>query len=323
MRARRLAVLAVLAAAFFTSSHAWSATTEFDLTADWSDAQNPFGPWALWKSQTQLFGVSQPDFFHDGTNLRAWADAPAGDQAHVPLWQKYMGTNSGLVWPGDVWMHGAELDRTGSDATSVVWTSPGGGTVTVTGDLWSASAYARTMHWRLRRNEVTLSEGSITSDGTYTRANPLDLAGGSGGSAALTMSVAPGDRVQLLFLSASEGGNLGDAVGVRLHLQLDTTTGVGDSTPAAARLLPCTPNPFNPRTTLRFDLPAAGNIRLAVYDVAGRLVRVLAEGERAAGSYEVAWDGRDAGGRGLASGNYFARLETGGRNQTVCMSLVR
>jgi hypothetical protein len=101
-------------------------------------------------------------------------------------------------------------------------------------------------------------------------------------------------------------------------------TAVGDG-PAAGSVLAlrAVPNPFNPRTTIRFDLPAAGSVRLAVYDVAGRLVRVLVEGERPAGSCEAVWDGRDAGGRGLAAGSYFARLEAGGRLQTVCMSLVR
>lgn len=83
------------------------------------------------------------------------------------------------------------------------------------------------------------------------------------------------------------------------------------------------PNPFNPRTTIRFDLPAAGSVRLAVHDVAGRLVRVLVEGERVAGSCEAVWDGRDETGRAMASGSYFARLSAGGRVGTVKMGLIR
>lgn len=89
------------------------------------------------------------------------------------------------------------------------------------------------------------------------------------------------------------------------------------------RLRQNAPNPFNPLTTIRFDLPAAGSVRLAVCDVAGRLVRILVDGERPAGTHEVVWDGRDAGGRGMASGGYFARLEADGKLQTVRMSLVR
>lgn len=69
------------------------------------------------------------------------------------------------------------------------------------------------------------------------------------------------------------------------------------------------PNPFNPTTTISFVNPAEGHVRVAVYDVAGRLVRVLAEGPIGSGRASVVWDGRDARGRQLASGVYFARLE--------------
>lgn len=93
--------------------------------------------------------------------------------------------------------------------------------------------------------------------------------------------------------------------------------------PPDLRLCPNQPNPFNPLTTIRFDLPAAGNVRLAVYDIAGRLVKVLAGGEMAAGSHEAVWDGRDSAGRAMASGSYLARLETGGKVESVRMSLIR
>ena len=87
-------------------------------------------------------------------------------------------------------------------------------------------------------------------------------------------------------------------------------TAVGD---AAGALLAvgCSPNPFNPSTTLRFDLPVGGRVRLAVYDVAGRLLRTLLDVELPAGSHEAVWDGRDSAGRGMASGSYFARLLAG------------
>lgn len=90
-----------------------------------------------------------------------------------------------------------------------------------------------------------------------------------------------------------------------------------------ARLYPNQPNPFNPQTTLRFHLPEAGRVRLEVYDVAGRLVRVLVVGERTAGSNEAVWDGRDDGGQAVGSGTYLARLSFNGRIETVRMGLVR
>ena len=101
------------------------------------------------------------------------------------------------------------------------------------------------------------------------------------------------------------------------------TSPVPGVAPAALRLLPNVPNPFNPMTTLRFELPGAGTVRLSVFDVAGRRVRTLVDGALAAGSHEIVWDGRDAAGRDVGSGSYLARLEFGGQSQTVRMGLVR
>lgn len=83
------------------------------------------------------------------------------------------------------------------------------------------------------------------------------------------------------------------------------------------------PNPFNPRTALRFELPQAGFVRLSVYDVAGHRVRTLIEDSLPSGSHEAAWDGRDASGREVGSGSYLARLEFGGRVAVVRMGLCR
>jgi hypothetical protein len=93
--------------------------------------------------------------------------------------------------------------------------------------------------------------------------------------------------------------------------------------PSALRLYAAAPNPFNPRTTIRFDLPGAGPVRLAIYDLAGRLVKVLVEGERPAGSYEAVWVGRDTSGHSAPSGSYLARLVAGGKVEGVRLSLVR
>lgn len=83
------------------------------------------------------------------------------------------------------------------------------------------------------------------------------------------------------------------------------------------------PNPFNPLTTIRFELTLAGPARLAVYDLAGRLIRTLVDGEQPAGGGAVIWDGCDARGRSAPSGSYLARLESGGMIVAVRMSLVR
>ncbi len=81
------------------------------------------------------------------------------------------------------------------------------------------------------------------------------------------------------------------------------------------------PNPFGGATTIRFALPAAGPADLAVYDLAGRLVRRLARGQYAAGEHFVTWQGDDEGGRRVAAGVYFYRLTASGRTTTKTMVL--
>lgn len=93
--------------------------------------------------------------------------------------------------------------------------------------------------------------------------------------------------------------------------------------PMVVRLHRNAPNPFNPRTTIRFDIPAAGPVRLVVYDVAGRLIRVLADADLPPGTHESVWDGSDAAGRAMASGTYFVRLVAGGKVAVGGMRLVR
>jgi len=88
-------------------------------------------------------------------------------------------------------------------------------------------------------------------------------------------------------------------------------------------VFPNAPNPFNPSTTIRFTLPEAGHVTLAVYDVNGRLVRTLVGGPLAAGCHSVVWDGKDAMGRAVASGVYVYRLTAPQGVVTKRMVLVR
>lgn len=101
-------------------------------------------------------------------------------------------------------------------------------------------------------------------------------------------------------------------------------TGVpGDVPRGTARLFDPAPNPFNPSTSIRFALPAAGRVQLDVYDAAGRRVRALLDETRGAGEHAVAWDGRDDAGRALGSGLYVLRLRAGGVNDSRRLVLVK
>jgi hypothetical protein len=83
------------------------------------------------------------------------------------------------------------------------------------------------------------------------------------------------------------------------------------------------PNPFNPVTKIRFSIAEPGWVRLVVYDVGGRPVRVLVDGERPASTYEVTWDGKDSAGRGIASGVYLYELEAPGYTGSKKMVLLK
>lgn len=69
------------------------------------------------------------------------------------------------------------------------------------------------------------------------------------------------------------------------------------------------PNPFNPTTTIRFQLATAARVSLSIYDVRGARVRQLLSEQRPGGEYEVLWNGTDDSGRAVASGVYLARLQ--------------
>jgi len=98
---------------------------------------------------------------------------------------------------------------------------------------------------------------------------------------------------------------------VAVEAQWLISSGVGD-VPALEQLaLKASPNPFNPLTDISFHLEEAADVRLAVYDLAGRLVRRLDQGHRLAGRHQVPWDGRDRTGRLASSGVYQVRIETG------------
>ncbi|MBT4503537.1 MAG: T9SS type A sorting domain-containing protein, partial [Gemmatimonadetes bacterium] len=83
------------------------------------------------------------------------------------------------------------------------------------------------------------------------------------------------------------------------------------SVPSAFALYPNHPNPFNPETTIGYDVAEKGSVRLRVYDVAGQVVRELIDSVQPAGSYRVVWDGRDKDGAQVANGVYLYELTAG------------
>jgi M6 family metalloprotease-like protein len=79
------------------------------------------------------------------------------------------------------------------------------------------------------------------------------------------------------------------------------------------------PNPFNPSVKVNYDLPERMDVSMIVYDIAGREVARLAQGEQAAGHHQVQWNGEDSSGNPVSTGVYFCRLKAGEISQTMKM----
>jgi hypothetical protein len=130
----------------------------------------------------------------------------------------------------------------------------------------------------------------------------------------------PGETDSVSFAIVA-GDNLAD-----LQASADLArTGIADSGPGEIRspqpqprLQQNSPNPFSSATTIRYEVPTRGqHVSLRIYNIQGELVRTLAEGASEAGTHSCAWDGRNAAGRSVSNGLYFARLAAGGVSRTI------
>ncbi len=97
---------------------------------------------------------------------------------------------------------------------------------------------------------------------------------------------------------------------------------MADSGPALS-VHPNHPNPFGSATTLSYDLPGDGPVRVVIYDVKGRRVAVLQDETQRAGRHTISWNGKDERGTPVATGVYFARVTAGGSSRSRKMVLLR
>lgn len=94
--------------------------------------------------------------------------------------------------------------------------------------------------------------------------------------------------------------------------------------PAIARMLNANfPNPFNPETTISFDMPKTGNARLDIYNVKGQIVKTLFNGTAPYGKTSLVWNGTDNNAQNVTSGIYFYRLSTDQNSETRKMMLMK
>ena len=144
-------------------------------------------------------------------------------------------------------------------------------------------------------------------------------------------AAAPGEGVrgQPVGVISDAGGNLyvtSDFVNhmvIRVTYQAPTAVEEAAAAPDGFELEANYPNPFNARTAIRYSLHAGGDVELVLFDVTGRRVATLVDGQQPAGTHAVYWDGRTDSGVEAASGVYFYRLQAGDRQRSRKLLLLR
>jgi len=119
--------------------------------------------------------------------------------------------------------------------------------------------------------------------------------------------------VQFRFIASDDGDGSIVEAGVDdfrlLGYDVPEITGAPGQVPTQALLMQNVPNPFNPKTEIRFGLPSAQRVNLRIYDIQGRQVRTLLDGRMDAGMHAISWNGVDDAGRQVSSGVYFYVLQ--------------
>ncbi len=159
----------------------------------------------------------------------------------------------------------------------------------------------------------------------------------------LTVSSAPSDKGRLPVAATPDGSvvliwedqrngtpdvygqnvNPDGTLGPQVVSNVDQDDPTGPTLPTAFAVHANAPNPFNPQTTITFDLPRASRVTLRVLDVAGRLVRTLVDDDLPAAQHRAIWDGRDGTGRRQPSGVYYYQLVTDDRVATRKMMMLK
>jgi len=167
--------------------------------------------------------------------------------------------------------------------------------------------------------------------GQYWRGGIGDVTGTNGNisEAPMFCGRSEGDYTLSIYSPAAtaECGSMGafpTACDTKLEIPDDGGPGPqGQPAKLQTRLLGAAPNPFNPRTEIRFELEHVGDVRLEIFDVAGRLVRSWSLPQLAAGPHSIPWDGHDAHGNAVSSGVYYLRLQYAGKVLSDRMALLR
>jgi hypothetical protein len=132
-----------------------------------------------------------------------------------------------------------------------------------------------------------------------------------------TMDVSTSPYVYYFVTATDFAGNEGKAA------MVNTLSGVGGTPKSYVLSISACPNPFNPRTTIRYTVPSKGRVTIEIFDARGVRVTRLVDTEREGGAFTQPWDGRDGSGRLVSSGVYFARVAHPSGTKSYKMVMVK
>ena len=111
--------------------------------------------------------------------------------------------------------------------------------------------------------------------------------------------------------------------GEEIILKKTTDNEMFSGVPKEYVLLPCYPNPFNPKTTISYGLPRRSNVTIKIYDILGQTVKTLLDETKDAGYYKVIWDGKNDSGLNISAGLYLTVMSSPGYRKVEKMMLVK
>jgi hypothetical protein len=297
----------------YSTSHQFSLRTAIQDFAD--DFESGVGDWTHsnvtggfvddWHMETYRYHSAGTSWKFGGTGSGLYSDSADGGLVSQPM---CIGADGEMTF----WHY---LDAEEESSTSawdccLVEISTDGGTTWST--LTPDGGYS---HTKNSNPANPLPEGTPCWSGFFTwRQETFDL------------SAYEGETIQVRFRFASDGYVTEEGWYVDdVNIACSQTTGVGgdEVVPLTFKLRPNAPNPFNPTTVISYMLPERAEVKVEVYNVAGRLVRTLVNEEQEPGLRSVTWDGTDEAGRGVASGVYLYRVEAGEHSAKSRMVLLK
>ena len=173
---------------------------------------------------------------------------------------------------------------------------------------------------------IALQVTNIISTDTVFTATPTTLSIPPADSQVVNVHFSPpsiGYFSGLIRFASNDPGH--DTLDIFVAGQGDLLSGIAENPeiPTTFAVAQNFPNPFNPTTTIKYQLPNSGHVRLTIYNLLGQKVRTLVNTRQDAGYYQAVWDGRNDQGNQVSSGIYIYRFEGEGFIRTLKMILMK